>query len=75
VIGVVHRFVNYQKGGIIATNIVTSKSISTHEFDTFTIADLENMDSDCTAITLRLAFSRRNNETRNQDVGKRAVAI
>jgi hypothetical protein len=55
----VHRFVNYQKGGIIATNIVTSKSISTHEFDTFTIADPENMDSDCTAITLRLAFSRR----------------
>jgi hypothetical protein len=56
----VHRFVTYEAGKITVTNIVNSKSILAHEWDTFTIADFENMDSDCTAITLRLWASLGN---------------
>jgi hypothetical protein len=56
----VHRFVTYEAGKIKVTNIVVSKSISAPEWDTFTITDFENMESDCTAITLRLWASLGN---------------
>lgn len=51
----VHRFVQYSDGKITVTNIIISKSIETYEYHTFTVSDFENMDSDCAAITLRLA--------------------
>jgi len=51
----VHRFVNYKEKKIVVTNVVTSKTVEDAELHTFTITDFENMDSDCTAITVRLA--------------------
>ncbi len=51
----VHRLVQYEKGKITVTNVVIAKSAETPENHTFTVTDFENMDSDCTAITLRLA--------------------
>ncbi len=50
----VHRFVRYGEKKILVTNVVIAKSVDASEHHAFTIADLENMDSDCTAITLRL---------------------
>jgi hypothetical protein len=50
----VHRFVRYHNKRILVTNIVISKSIETAEEQVFTKDDLEHMDDDCTAITLRL---------------------
>jgi hypothetical protein len=50
----VHRFVLYKHGQIEVTNITISKSIDTFEIQKFTIADFENMDSDCSSITIRL---------------------
>lgn len=51
----VHRFVNFRDSKIVVTNLITSKSATTFELDAFSIADFDNMDSDCIAITLRLA--------------------
>ena len=51
----VHRFVRYSSGKITVTNVVISKSIETHEQDVYGLQHFEDMDLDCTAITLRLA--------------------
>jgi hypothetical protein len=50
----VHRFVKYHNSRILVTNVVIAKSIETAEEQVFTKTDFENMDLDCTAITLRL---------------------
>ncbi len=41
------------------TNAVVSKSIDSYEVHEFTTNDFENMDSDCTAITIRLSLASR----------------
>jgi hypothetical protein len=50
----VHRFVSYRDKQILVTNIIIAKSIETAEQQVFTKDDLENMDSDCIVITIRL---------------------
>jgi hypothetical protein len=55
----VHRFVNYHDGKITVTNAVISKTIDNSEYETFEIKDFDNMDCDCTAITLRLSDATR----------------
>ena len=50
----VHRFLLYRDGKIEVTNIVVSKSIDVSERQFFGVPDFENMDLDCSAVTLRL---------------------
>jgi hypothetical protein len=50
----VHRFVQYREGKIIVTNVVISKSMHAPEYQTFSISDFEQMENDCTAITMRV---------------------
>jgi hypothetical protein len=50
----VHRFVRYHNKRILVTNIVIAKSVETAEEQVFTKDDLEQMDHDCAAITIRL---------------------
>jgi len=52
----VHRFVQYHNKRILVTNVVIAKSVETAEEQVFTKDDLEHMDEDCAAITLRLAL-------------------
>jgi hypothetical protein len=46
----VHRFVMFTGEAIEVTNIVIAKSIENPETQTFSMADFENMESDCVAI-------------------------
>jgi len=63
----VHRFVRYHNKRILVTNIVIAKSIEAAEEQVFTKDDLEHMDGDCTAITIRFAIAMRGAGSNSND--------
>lgn len=66
---IAHRFSNYNFGKIWNTNILTAKKLVNAERDSFSLADLKNMYSDCLKIYLLLegTQNRRSKESRAAD--------
>ncbi|WP_339035837.1 hypothetical protein WHZ78_31505 [Bradyrhizobium symbiodeficiens] len=55
----VHRLVSVKEGTLNVTNIFTSKSLLTHENESFTVHDINCMQADCMIIYARLERVRQ----------------
>jgi hypothetical protein len=63
----VHRFSMYHSGAIFVTNLPTAKSEAAIEGQSFTLADLTQMTTDCLCITLRLLYVKAKKPTTKED--------